>query len=148
MLGKLARWLRAAGYDAAWTAGIDDEALVRQARADGRVLVTSDGPLMAHALIRSGAVRAVFVPVELDTLAQLRHVLRRLDLPLGEPRCMACGGTIHPVDKTAVADQVPPRALAAYHDFRRCERCGKVYWPGTHWARIQATLARAGDGHA
>jgi len=143
MLGKLARWLRAAGYDAAWTDGIDDEDLVRQADVEHRVLVTSDGPLMAHRLIRDGTVRAVFVPVELETLGQLRHVLRRLGLPLAEPRCMACGGDLVPVEKSAVADEVPPRTYAAFDDYRRCSRCRKVYWRGTHWSRIRAALSRA-----
>ena len=32
MLGGLARWLRAAGYDACWQEGIDDGELIRLAR--------------------------------------------------------------------------------------------------------------------
>jgi len=145
MLGKLARWLRAAGYDAASTYGIDDEDLLARARAERRVLLTSDGPLMAHRLIRDGTIRAVFVPLQLDAVQQLRHVLRRLGLPLADPRCMACGGALEEVDKSAVAEEVPPRAYAAYDHYRRCTRCGKLYWPGTHWARIQAALERVGD---
>ena len=140
MLGKLARWLRAAGHDAAWEYGIDDEALVRRARDEGRALVTSDGPLMAHRLIRDGTVRTVFVPVEYDTARQLRHVLARLGLHLEEPRCMACGGELARVAKSA-AVEAPPRVLAAHDDFRRCARCGRLFWSGTHWARIEKTLS-------
>ena len=36
MLGSLARWLRAAGYDAFWQEGIDDWDLIRLAQALGR----------------------------------------------------------------------------------------------------------------
>jgi uncharacterized protein with PIN domain len=62
MLGGLARWLRAAGYDAAWRAGIDDAELVRQALATGRILLTADTGLMRHGAIQSGRVRAVLIP--------------------------------------------------------------------------------------
>ena len=43
MLGGLARWLRAAGYDASWHDGIEDRAaLVRLARAEGQTVLSSD----------------------------------------------------------------------------------------------------------
>jgi uncharacterized protein with PIN domain len=42
MLGGLARWLRAAGYDASWDDGIDDGELIRLARAEGRTALSSD----------------------------------------------------------------------------------------------------------
>ena len=140
MLGRLARWLRAAGYDAAWEDGIDDEDLVARARAEGRVLVTSDGPLMAHRAIRDGTVRAVFVPRNLDLPGRLRHVLQRLDLPRATPRCMACGAALAAVEKADVAGEPPPRVYAAFDDFRRCTGCGRLYWPGTHWQRIRRIL--------
>jgi uncharacterized protein with PIN domain len=140
MLGKLARWLRAAGQDADWHDGIDDEHLVRRARDEGRILVTSDGPLMAHRLIRDGTVRAVFVPVEYDTVRQLRHVLGRLSLRVGPARCMACGGELTAVSPAEMEAEVPPRVRDAHQDFRRCTRCRKLYWPGTHWRRIQDVL--------
>ena len=144
MLGKLARWLRAAGHDALWPGVLDDEDLLQRARAEGRVLITSDGRLLAHRLIRDGTVRAVFVPTGMDTLQQLRHVLSRLGLKAREPRCMACGGALEAVDRSTLAGVVPPRVYAAFDEFYRCRRCGKVYWPGTHWQRIESRLRRAG----
>ena len=42
MLGGLARWLRAAGYDTSWHHGIEDRDLVRLAGEQGRTLLTSD----------------------------------------------------------------------------------------------------------
>ena len=38
MLGGLARWLRAAGYDASWHGGVADPELVRIARRHGRTV--------------------------------------------------------------------------------------------------------------
>lgn len=42
MLGGLARWLRALGYDTAWASPVDDDALVRRAVDEGRVVLTRD----------------------------------------------------------------------------------------------------------
>src|SRR5262245_37998549 len=92
MLGGLARWLRAAGYDASWHHGIDDRDLVNLARTEGRTVLSSDDDVFAFALVRDGLAPALFVPRGLAVQDQTAHVLRRLGLPLREPRCMACGG--------------------------------------------------------
>ena len=42
MLGGLARWLRAAGYDASWRVDISDPDLIRLSRDEGRTLLSSD----------------------------------------------------------------------------------------------------------
>src|SRR5579871_4008563 len=88
MLGGLARWLRAAGYDAEFDPHVDDGDLVRRAAAEGRVALSSDGGIFERAVVRTGAVRALYVLRGLDKLSQLRFVLRALDLLVREPRCM------------------------------------------------------------
>ncbi len=143
MLGGLARWLRAAGYDASWQEGIDDGELVRRARAEGRVVLSSDGDVFAFGIVRDGVVPALFVPRGLDVQAQLAHVLRGLGLSLREPRCMACGGELTELTKEEAAGQVPPRSLAFHDRFWACAGCGKVFWHGTHWRKITERLRQA-----
>src|SRR5947209_12191262 len=82
MLGGLARWLRAAGYDASWHDGIDDGELVRLARAEGRTVLSSDDDIFGYALVRDGVVSALFVPRGQPIQDQLAHVLQRLGLSL------------------------------------------------------------------
>jgi uncharacterized protein with PIN domain len=143
MLGGLARWLRAAGYDASWHEGIPDPDLVRLAHAEGRFVLSSDGDIFQFALVRAGIVPALFVPRNLPIREQLAHVLRQLRLSLREPRCMACGGGLTELTRAQAAGHVPARSLAAHERFWRCERCGKVYWHGTHWQQIAADLRQA-----
>src|SRR5690348_16356114 len=114
MLGGLARWLRAAGYDASWHPGIPDPALVRLAREEARVVLSSDGDVFAFALVRDGLVPSLFVPRGLTVQAQLAHVLRELGLPLREPLCMACGGELAELSRDEAAGRVPPRSLARH----------------------------------
>jgi uncharacterized protein with PIN domain len=142
MLGGLARWLRAAGYDASWQAGIDDWDLIRHAQAEGRVLLSCDTGIFRVGVVRDGDVPSLQLPNGLDTQAQLALVLERLHLPLRPPRCMACGGELAEVSRELVADQVPPRSLAWATRFWQCQGCGRPFWQGTHWQRIAEVLGR------
>jgi len=141
MLGGLARWLRAAGYDAAFEYGIDDGELVARAEAAGAILLSCDGPLFERNVIKSGQVRALQVPRQLGNVEALRFVLKELDLPLGDARCMACGGELGEVPKHTVMAEAPPLAFRNCERFWRCRRCGKLLWRGTHWERTARRLA-------
>jgi len=140
MLGGLARWLRAAGYDALFEYGIDDSDLVEQALATGRVLLSSDGPMFERNIIKTGRVKALFIPRQLSKLDQLRFVMRELKLPLRQPRCMACGGQLAEVPKHTVTAEAPPLAYRNCEKFWRCARCDKLLWHGTQWMKITRRL--------
>ena len=142
MLGGLARWLRAAGYDAAWVEGIADAELLRRALASGRILLTADTALARHGAIRSGRVRALLVPPGRTKFEQLQFVMRSLSLHRRPTRCMTCGGRLRLIPKEAARPEAPPRTFAWRDEFYRCERCAKLFWCGTHWERITACLQR------
>jgi uncharacterized protein with PIN domain len=143
MLGGLARWLRAAGYDASWQEGIDDWDLVRLARREDRTLLTSDTGILRIGIVRDGEVHALMVPHGLDKQAQLAFVLRTLGLPVREPRCMACGGAMEAVAKETVRERAPARTFEWVEQFFECTRCRRLFWKGTHWQRIAAALEQA-----
>lgn len=141
MLGGLARWLRALGYEAAWEHGVPDGVLVERALANGSVLLSSDQPLFERKPVKSGQVKALFVPRHAPVLDQAVFVLKTLGLPVGELRCMACGGALSSVPRESVEHEVPPNAYRACSDFFRCDACRRLFWRGTHWTRIEATRA-------
>ncbi len=140
MLGGLARWLRAAGYDARWVKHIADPDLIRETARAGQVLLSSDTGIFRVGIVRDGEVAALMVPHGLTIQEQLGFVLDKLGLPLREPRCMACGGALREVSKEQVEDRVPPRSFAGTDRFWECNRCGRLVWRGTHWRRIAEQL--------
>src|SRR5947208_540619 len=72
-VGRLARWLRVLGYDAAYEPKIADSELVARALAEGRVLLTRDVDLTRRRVIADGTLRAVLL--DADRVAeQLRQV--------------------------------------------------------------------------
>jgi uncharacterized protein with PIN domain len=138
-LGTLARRLRLTGVDAAYANDRDDDALIRQANAEGRVLLTQDRGLLRRRKLWMGAyVRGA------DPDDQLDDVLDRFAPPLAPwTRCAACNGTLVPVRKADVAPSLRPGTRRTYQDFARCTACGRVYWRGAHSARLAAIVDRA-----
>jgi uncharacterized protein with PIN domain len=143
-LGGLARWLRAAGYEAELST-LAGDALIRAAQASGRLLLTTDARLWDRSLIRDCVVEALWLPSGLDVVRQLGMVRRDLKLALRDPLCMACGGRLDAVAKADVAERIPPRTARWKDDYFVCEGCGGLFWEGTHWERIRERLqAQAG----
>lgn len=138
MLGRLARWLRLIGYDAAWAADVDDSRLVRRARHEDRILLTRDRQLLVE-----WRVPRAFLVSETRPLAQLREVVGSFDLDWRSglfSRCSLCGARLAAVSPERVAPLVPPRILAEELELRQCPECGKVYWRGSHTDRMRRVL--------
>jgi uncharacterized protein with PIN domain len=140
MLGGLARWLRAAGHDAWWHATVEDWELIRLARREQRLMLTSDTGILKIGIVRDGEVPALLVPHGRRLREQFAFVVSQLQLELGEPRCMACGGVLAEVPRDTVRDRIPPRTLAWLDRYWQCQTCGQLFWQGTHWQRIQSQL--------
>lgn len=153
MCGGLARWLRVLGVDTTYVRDIEDSALVREALAQRRVVLSSDRKLFERRVFTTGDLPGLFIPVGLRLPDQVRFVASRLKLPVGFPRCTVCNGELEAVDRAEVADVVPARSLIWAREFYRCRHCRQVYWEGTHWRRIGAmrgeiiALADSGTAH-
>jgi uncharacterized protein with PIN domain len=136
MLGRLATWLRLLGYDTAYLPEADDPELARIARAEDRVLLTRDVELT-----RRRGVRHILIESE-KVDEQLQQVFHKLDLTARHAfsRCAECNLPLDPVIKEAVHGQVPRYVFQTQDHFLRCPRCQRVYWRGTHWARMLARI--------
>jgi hypothetical protein len=140
-LGGLARWLRAAGYEAAWQPDITDDDVLRQARSMGATILTTDAMLMERRLLRDRIIPAFWLPPTLSIPDQLALVFREFGLAVRGPRCMTCGGELRRVAKEDLRERIPPRTYRWLDEFFVCGRCDKLFWHGTHWQSIMATLS-------
>ncbi|HZQ59817.1 MAG TPA: Mut7-C RNAse domain-containing protein [Casimicrobiaceae bacterium] len=137
MLGRFARYLRAAGYDTTLASGgMADRDLLALAAHEHRLFLTCDRGIAEHKAARE---RAIVLPrASLDDLAReltrIAHV-RWLRAPF--TRCLV--------------DNTPLEAVASHHrervphdvamaDARFCPGCGRVYWAGSHHRRMQRRL--------
>ena len=135
MLGRLARWLRLMGYDAAYWRDGSDEALIAAAKAEDRLIITRD-----HALAQRRGIRALLITSEAldEQLAEARAALGAQ--PLSFTRCSECNGVLDNLPHAAARDLVPPYVWQTQAQFRRCSLCGRVYWKGTHWPALHERL--------
>ena len=138
MLGSLARWLRMMGYDTEYSRGLLDGELLALASAEGRVLLTRDRQLAERAGGRGLLITSVVLDEQLEQVVSAFHLNN--DRPM--TRCTVCNGELEAVSADAVAGRVPERVLELRDEFFVCPRCGKVYWKGTHWDRIEKTMER------
>jgi uncharacterized protein with PIN domain len=140
-LGGLARLLRMAGFDTLYRNDYRDDELAGLAAEGERVLLTRDRELLKRREIVHGCYVHALAPA-----AQFREIVERLGLRARlRPftRCLACNAPLRAADKAAVAALLPPAVRAHQERFTVCDRCGRVYWPGSHWRRMQAMLAGA-----
>jgi uncharacterized protein len=137
-LGGLARWLRAAGYEASAVPPQGGGARAEAQRP--AVFVTTDSRQAARMGTAEGQPELLWIPSNLSRVRQLGVVLRDLDLEPREPRCMACGAELRAVPKREVADRIPPRTARWKDEYFLCAGCGRLYWQGTHWERILERL--------
>jgi hypothetical protein len=137
-LGRLAAYLRMLGFDTWYERNAQDPQLASVAAREKRLLLTRDvGLLKRNEVERGYWVRAT------APLAQLREVNDRCGLyPYIRPftRCMGCNGDLQPIAKHEIADRLPPRVRETQTEFTRCVNCGRVFWPGSHYARMRGWI--------
>ena len=139
-LRRLARLLRLLGFDVRHANDLDDRDLVDISVEERRILLTRDRQLLKHGrLTHATWIRST------DPIEQACEVVRRFDLAgSAKPfsRCPACNGLLEAVDKAAVADEIPPKTARWLDEYVRCDGCGKLYWRGTHFARLEGLVGR------
>ena len=138
MLGRLARWLRFAGFDTTFLPDVPDPAVAGRARAEGRWLLTRDRRLAASAGPRVVLLRARTVGEQVAELRTRLPVVARPERFF--TRCSCCNGSLVEVPRETARDRVPPYVAAHASRFFSCPGCGRFYWPGTHPKRITRTL--------
>jgi hypothetical protein len=140
-LGRLAAFLRLAGFDALYRRDCADSDLAATSAALKRILLSRDQALLKRRIVTHGYyVRST------DPAQQLAEVVRRFDLRrTARPftRCTVCNGAVTTVSREEAGDRVPPLSRQLYDDFRRCQDCGRVYWKGTHYGRLRRVLDTA-----
>ncbi|KPK83689.1 MAG: twitching motility protein PilT [Bacteroides sp. SM23_62_1] len=139
-LGRLARYLRAMGFDTLYRNDYTDNDLVNISLREKRIILTRDkGILMRNAVERGYWIRNI------DVKEQALEITRRFDLyNLISPfkRCMECNGLIRSVSKESVMKHLQFKTKEYYDHFFRCTSCEKIYWKGSHYERMNHFLTK------
>jgi uncharacterized protein with PIN domain len=132
------------GYDALFFKDIDDDALVRIALSQNRVVLTKDRQILKRRVVMNGKLKAILVTDD-DPKVQLVNVIKQLDLNCNfKPfsLCLECNEKLVKQSKDQVHDRVPQHVFKTQADYMECPACHRVYWQGTHWDSMRKELER------
>lgn len=137
MVGKLARYLRMAGYDVAYFNDASDDFILRTAMEEDRIVLTRDTLMLERRQFRSGVLKSVFISDD-DIKKQLLQIRSELNISLGQNliRCLMCNDLLVKILKKDIHNKVPPYVYKTHDEFMYCRGCEKYYWRGTHYDHI------------
>ena len=146
MLGRLAKWLRIAGFDVLYSNRYTDDELDRLSRVENRILLSRDTRLLVRRSVRN------FIFLESETIEeQILQILgstRTVQLPGLLSRCLKCNTPLVGATRESVRDQVPEFVFETQRQFKSCPTCRKIYWAGTHRQAVLQTLRRLAKGQS
>jgi uncharacterized protein len=137
-LGGLTRNLRLLGFDVTYDQNADDRQLLDLMARENRALLTRDRRLLMHAIVQHG-----YYPRSQNADEQTIEVVRRFDLwesitPF--TRCLRCNALLEQAAKADIIDKLEPLTKIYYNQFRRCPGCKQIYWPGSHFPKLQKRI--------
>lgn len=103
-----------------------------------RILLTRDIGLLERSVVKRG-----YWLRETDPVRQLGEMFERFELENAMrpfTRCMHCNTLLMRADKIAVRDRVPRKTADLFEEFQSCPGCLRVYWKGSHYARMQQLI--------
>jgi uncharacterized protein with PIN domain len=146
-VGKLVKWLRMMGYDTLFFNGSDDSDMVKQALAEGRIILTRDTEIMKRRVVTKGQLSAILLDSE-EPEQQTRQVIDRLDLDCKfRPftLCLECNRALEERSPNEVRGRVPPYVYKTQRQYMECPACHRIYWRGTHWEAMTRMLEKLGE---
>ena len=141
MLGRLAKWMRIAGYDVQYCPQIGDAEIAERDLREERVILTRDRLLIRRKTVRNNHF---FIRGD-DYREQLLQVVRRYPVDIGRQmftRCLRCNTLLVPVPRSSLRQKVPHYVFTTQETFETCPSCRRIYWGATHREAMVRELAR------
>ncbi|NPA22103.1 MAG: hypothetical protein GXN92_00800 [Candidatus Micrarchaeota archaeon] len=127
MLGKFARLARVYGIDMEYfPSTLSDNEILGMLK--GGILFTSD-----QELCQRSPVGCVYT-AQLDMVELLYRAACLCGK--GPSRCAYCNKELYILPGESAFFPLPPKVKAYHQDFFYCPQCKKLYWKGSHWARM------------
>jgi len=141
MLARLARYLRAAGYDTELAGnGMADRDILRQAGEEGRWLLTLDRKIVEHKAAQGRVVMLRHDSLDDQAWMLLRHFAMNWTRH-AFTRCLLDNALLRPATEQEF-ESAPLDVRQAGSVLLACPACRRVYWQGSHYRRMMARLRR------
>jgi uncharacterized protein with PIN domain len=132
------------GFDSLFFTGEDDSQMVRQALAEGRILLTRDTGILKRRVVTSGRLTAVLMQSE-QPEQQMKQLVSTYDIKnQSHPftLCLECNQQLIERSPEEVKNRVPPYVYRTQKQYMECPECHRIYWRGTHWKAMLNKLKK------
>lgn len=157
MLAQLSKWIRLLGYSSILT----NVTIANLSLYDNpteckelKQIINFDGYFLTRSRIFEQKYKKFFknskiILINSDkTIDQLTELYKfniiDFEYNTRQYRCSICNNLIFKVeDKMTIKNKVPTKSFEYYSEFYQCskENCNKIFWRGTHWAKIDSMIA-------
>jgi uncharacterized protein with PIN domain len=137
-LGKLAKYLRMAGFDTLYENNYSDNTIREIASSESRIILTRDRDLLTSKNVTHG-----YYVRNIHSREQMAEVVQKFDLYSRiEPftRCLICNSELREIDKKEIPDEIDADTKRIFNEFFYCDHCKKIYWKGSHYERMMKFL--------
>lgn len=137
-LGTLAKYMRMLGFDTLYKNNYKDEEIVDISLKEKRTILTRDRGILKISEVTRGYWVRSSKPDE-----QIAEVINRFDLKdqIKElSRCLVCNSLLRKISKEKIIERLPQKVKELQNEFYYCNACDKIYWKGSHYAKMLETI--------
>ncbi|MCD6176944.1 MAG: Mut7-C RNAse domain-containing protein [Candidatus Cloacimonetes bacterium] len=136
-LGKLAKWLRMLGYDAAVYKSISIEKKISLCKKERRVFLTRSKKIVR----RKEKFSRILIKTEKydEQLREIIHLIE-FDNEMLSSRCLECNYKLQELQVEKIKDIIPENVKHNFSNFKICRKCGKIFWKGSHYTAMKSKL--------
>ena len=139
MLGKLARELRALGFDTLYRRGTTPEKLISTAYNENRTLLTK------RRRLETGEINLEIIHIAANnSKEQVIEVIKQLGISIKDTRpfslCIKCNHPLVEINRDKAAGRVPEYVFNTVEAFSECTMCKSIYWQGTHYFNMAVKI--------
>jgi len=140
-LGKLAKWLRALGFDTTVFHGRDLHRLIQVSQRENRVILTRNRRLEPKLFLGNIVIVRENQP-DLQAAAVLRALALEVELEEHLSRCLLCNKKLKAIPRRDAEGRVPEFVFHTHQTFHRCPGCQRIYWEGTHPTNMKKRIEK------
>jgi uncharacterized protein with PIN domain len=136
---KLAKWLRLLGYDTKVIKSVAMLNLIRIAKKDKRIIISRSKSVLNHPL----EFDRIFIHSDQleEQLLELKPWLK-YDENYLFTRCPEDNEILKDIAKDKILNLIPEKVAQLHDEFKVCQKCGRVYWQGSHYQKIMTEIQK------
>ncbi|MBO8130421.1 MAG: Mut7-C RNAse domain-containing protein [Candidatus Marinimicrobia bacterium] len=141
MLGKLAKYLRALGYNCIYPPPENIDKIIEYIKKEDRIFITRSKKYTGQ-IEKSNIVILYSDKIDKQILELREKVKISYDPEKLFSRCLICNIEIFPVEKLDEKKNIPRRVFEYFKEFYKCPQCNRIYWMGGHTKRMTEKIEK------